>query len=239
VFSDVSRLISEGHRWYCVVVLWHPLIMFPGLRFSNANPTGLARRFDPKVRLLSALARGGFTVYMVNRPPGLGAGTSMADIAADHARALEAEFERPVDILGISTGGSVALQLAADHPGILRRLVVVAWAYRLGQTGREVQRHTADFAARGQHRRALQASAPILVQSSLGQRLVGSLLWLAAPLAVGRGWDPSDVIATIKAEDAFDLGNRLGEITAPTLVIGAERDRAYSRDLLRVDPPRQ
>ncbi len=77
-----------------------PLIMFPGLRFSNANPTGLRRRFDPEVRLLSPLVRSGFTVYAVNRRPSLGAGTTMADLAAGHARALEAEFGRPVDILG-------------------------------------------------------------------------------------------------------------------------------------------
>jgi pimeloyl-ACP methyl ester carboxylesterase len=157
----------------------------------------------------------------------------MADLAADHARAFEAEFGRPVGILGISTGGSVALQLTADHPDILRRLVIAASAYRLGQIGREVQRRTADFAARGQHRRAFKAGVPTLVESALGQRLVGGLLWLAAPLALGRGWDPSDMIATIDAEDAFNLGNRLGEITAPTLVIGGERDRAYSRELFQ------
>ena len=131
----------------------------------------------------------------------------------------------------MSTGGSVALQLAADHPGLVSRLVVAGSAYRLGPIGREVQRRMADFAARGRHRRALQASVPILVESPLGQRLVGGLLWLAAPLAVGRGWDPSDLIATIEAEDAFDLKDRLGEIRAPTLVIGGERDRAYSREL--------
>lgn len=181
------------------------------------------------MRLLSALARGGFAVYAVNRPPGLKVGTTMADLAADHARALEAGFGKPVNVLGMSTGGSAALQLAADHPELVSRLVVAGSAYRLGPTGRQVQRHMADFAAGGQHRCALQASVPTLVESPLGQRLVGGLLWLAAPLALGRGWDPSDMVATIEAEDAFDLADRLGEISAPTLVIGG--DRAYSREL--------
>lgn len=95
-----------------------PLVLFPGLRFSNANPTGLRRHFDPDVRLLSALARGGFTVYAVNRRPGLKVGTTMADLATNHARALKAGFGMPVDILGTSTGGSVASQLAADYPGV-------------------------------------------------------------------------------------------------------------------------
>jgi pimeloyl-ACP methyl ester carboxylesterase len=207
-----------------------PLVVFRGLGLTNANPTGLQRRFE--VRILTPLARRGFTIYAVNRRPGLGVGvTTMADLATDHARALEAEFGGPVDILGISTGGSVALQLAADYPDLPRRLVVAGSAYRLGPVGRRVQRSVGQFAAVGAHRSALRALAPALVGSPLGQRLVGGLLWLAAPLMVGRAWDPSDMVATIEAEDAFDLGDRLAEISAPTLVIGADGDRFYSPEL--------
>jgi pimeloyl-ACP methyl ester carboxylesterase len=57
-------------------------------------------------------------------------------------------------------------------------------------------------------------------------------MWLAAPLGgMGPDWDPSDMIATVEAEDAFDASDRLGEIRAPTLVIGGERDPCYPRAL--------
>jgi pimeloyl-ACP methyl ester carboxylesterase len=46
-----------------------------------------------------------------------------------------------------------------------------------------------------------------------------------------RDWNPSDMITTIMAEDSFDLGGRLGEITAPTLVVGGGRDRFYPPQL--------
>lgn len=39
------------------------------------------------------------------------------------------------------------------------------------------------------------------------------------------------MIATIEAEDAFDVGERLGEIRAPTLVVGGGRDRFYPPEL--------
>jgi pimeloyl-ACP methyl ester carboxylesterase len=41
------------------------------------------------------------------------------------------------------------------------------------------------------------------------------------------------MIATIEAEDDFDLGGRLHEISAPTLIIGGGRDRFYPPGLFR------
>ena len=75
--------------------------------------------------------------------------------------------------------------------------------------------------------------APDITESRLGQRIAGGLLWLAGPLFIRRGWDPSDMISTIRAENAFDIGDRLGEISAPTLVIGGGRDRFYPTELFR------
>jgi homoserine acetyltransferase len=58
-------------------------------------------------------------------------------------------------------------------------------------------------------------------------------LWLVGPLFIRREWDLSDMIATIEAEDAFDVGVRLGEISAPTLVIGRGLDRFYPPEHFR------
>jgi pimeloyl-ACP methyl ester carboxylesterase len=104
----------------------------------------------------------------------------------------------------------------------------------LGPVAREAERRSAQFAARGEHRHSLAAMAPVFVASPLAQRLVGGMYWLTAPLTgMGRNWDPSDMIATIEAEVAFDMGDWLGEILAPTLVICGERDRAYTPKLFR------
>lgn len=230
---EVREGIFTGGLPYIAFGEGPPLVVLPGLGMSNTNPAVLQRRWEVRRGFFSPLARGGFTVYEVNRRPGLEVGTTMADLASDHARALEAGFGEPVDVLGVSTGGSVALQLAADHPVRVSRLVVAGSAYRLGPVGKRVQRNVADLAARGQRRRALRAFAPILAGSPFGQRLLGGLMWLTAPLATGRNWDPSDMIATIRAEDAFDFGDRLGEISAPTLVIGGDRDPTYSPELFR------
>jgi pimeloyl-ACP methyl ester carboxylesterase len=63
-----------------------------------------------------------------------------------------------------------------------------------------------------------------------------------AYVARGMGWvmrgtftadDPSDMLITIAAEDAFDAEPRLGRVQAPTLVLGGSADKFYSADLFR------
>ena len=207
-----------------------PLVVFPSGGMSNANPVGVQRWVE--VRLLAPLARA-FTVYRVSRRVGLERGTTMTQLVNDYARALEDEFGGPVDVLGISTGGRIALQFAADWPGLVRRLVVASAAHRLSEHGREFQRSIAELDAACDRRRIFQAMAPDIVDSRLGRGIAEGLLWLAGPLFIKRDWDPSDMIATIMAEDAFDLGGRLGEISAPTLVVGGGRDPFHPPELFR------
>jgi pimeloyl-ACP methyl ester carboxylesterase len=229
---EVREGTMKGGLPYISVGEGAPLVVFVAGGPTNANPTGWQRRYE--VRWLAPLARGGFTVYRVNRKIGLKRGLTMADLADDYALALEDEFANPVDVLGVSTGGMIAQQFAVDHPDLVRRLVLGGAAYRLGPLGREAERRSAQFASRNQYRRSLAAMAPVFVASPLAQKLLGAMYWLTAPLAgMGRSWDPTDMIATIEAEVAFDIGERLGEISAPTLVICGERDRAFSPELFR------
>ena len=163
---EVRDGVLEGGLPYLAIGDGPPLVVFPGGAPSHANPTGLQRRLA--ARFLSSLARG-FTVYNVNWKVGLEPGATMADIAADYAGALGTAFGGPVDVLGISTGGSVAQQFAVDHPRLLRRLVLAGTAHRLGLVAREAQRRSGEFAADGDYRRSLAAAAPTIARSKTGR----------------------------------------------------------------------
>jgi pimeloyl-ACP methyl ester carboxylesterase len=45
--------------------------------------------------------------------------------------------------------------------------------------------------------------------------------------------DPTDLLTTLDAEDAFDVAADLPRVTAPTLVIGGGNDYFYSPELFR------
>ncbi|MFQ6392490.1 alpha/beta fold hydrolase [Nocardia sp. KC 131] len=223
---DVTEGTLEHGLPYLALGSGRPLVFLRWFTPDHANPRGWLR--DSEIRTLTPLAARR-RVYAVNRAPGMAEGTTMADIAAQHAKALRAEFGGPVDVLGVSSGGSLALQLAVDHPEAVRRLVIASSGYRLEDHAREAQLRYAIAAADGQ--RALHHMAPVAASSPILGRLTVAAMWLIDPLA--RPKNPADALAFILAEDAFDLTGRLAEISAPTLVIGGDRDSAYGTATFR------
>lgn len=205
-----------------------PIVVFPGLTGDNADPSGRDRRTN--LRPFMPLARM-FTLYLINRRPGIKAGATLRDIADDYAEAIDRQFRGPVDVIGVSTGGSIAQLFAADHPNLARRLVLVCSAHRLSAYGRRVQRRLAALTEAGQPRRAWAATGPALAATAGGGRLFVVLMWLFGNRM--NPPDPTDLLATIDAEDGFDALPDLSRITAPTLVVAGERDRFYSPELFR------
>jgi pimeloyl-ACP methyl ester carboxylesterase len=225
-----GQSVREGALYgglpYLAVGQGPPLVVFSGLSAEHANPTGLARRFE--LQTLKPMARH-FTVYAVNRKPGLPAGSTIQDLAGHYAEAIAREFPDPVCVEGISTGGSIAQQFAIDHPQLVRRLVLAATACRLLPHGREVQRRFAELTTEGRPRRAYAALGPTLAATAIGGRAFAALMWLFG--ASQRAEDPSDMLVTVAAEDTFDASSQLHRITAPTLLVAGGRDRFYSPEL--------
>ncbi|MFC9996536.1 alpha/beta fold hydrolase [Nocardia sp. NPDC127526] len=197
-----------------------PLVFLRWFTPDFANPTGWMR--DSELKTLRPFAER-FRVYAVNRAPGTSAGTTMADVAAQHADALHAEFGEPVDVIGVSSGGSIALQLAADRPEAVRKLVTVSSGYRLEPHARAAQLNYAEAVAAG--RRGLHHGAAITIKNPAFARLAAPLMWLVDPFV--RPKDPAAMLNFIRAEDGFDLTDRLSEITMPTLVLGGDSDACY------------
>jgi pimeloyl-ACP methyl ester carboxylesterase len=166
-------------------------------------------------------------LVVFNRRAGLPAGMTVAELAGEHADALRDAFGAPVDLIGTSTGGSIAAQLSADHGEQVARLVLISAACRLGPTGRALQAQVAESIRNGQHRRAAAIAAAGLVPPWRGKRAAAVAGWLLATRLVPNPEDWADMATTIEAEDGFDLAACPTPIGAPTLIIAGRDDRFY------------
>jgi pimeloyl-ACP methyl ester carboxylesterase len=228
--AEVREGTFSGGLPYLALGSGEPLVYLSGFTLDHRNPKpGLERTLA--LRTLTPLARAGFEVYFTNRWPGMAADTTFADIAERHAEAIRHYFGAPVDVLGASTGGSVALQLIADRPDVVRRAVIASAAYALGPVGKEQQLKLLQaIEETGQY----PAHAVLDVLSGkIRSRWLRALLTPVAFLAAKRITikNPADTIAMLRAEDAFDVRDGLADIQTETLVICGAQDPFWTIEM--------
>ncbi|HYO89571.1 MAG TPA: alpha/beta hydrolase [Candidatus Limnocylindrales bacterium] len=178
-----------------------------------------------------------YTIFLVTRKPGLPTGYTMRDMAADFAVLIRDTFGEPVDVTGISTGGSIALHLAADHPDVVRRLVIHSSAHTLSASAKALQLRVAALAQQGDWFGSYATLIrPVMPQGRLAGLFANPLSRLAALLLLamaGQPKSPNDLVVTVEAEDHHAFRTRLGEIVAPTLVVAGDCDPFYTEALFR------
>lgn len=210
-----------------------PLVIFQGLWVENKPPSPLAARFTG-YRFLEE----DYTTYLVIRKPELPSGYSMHDMSEDYAAMIREEFAGPVDVIGASTGGSIAQHFAADHPDLVRRLVLHSTAHSLSEAGRAVEWRIGELARQCHWRKVYTTMLGLILPPSGITRNIGRLaVWIGGymlaliPSMVPQ--NPSDLVITIEAEDRHHFKDRLSEITTPTLVVAGAKDPYYSVTLFR------
>ena len=205
-----------------------PLVVLAGLSPTTGAMSGRGLRITIGPLADLATAR---RLIVLNRRPGLPRGMTMAELAAEHAEAITTGLGAPVDMVGMSTGGSIAQQLAADHPHVVRRLVLLSTACRLGATGRRLQRQVAARVRAGASRQALAVLAGGLIPPRRGRIPAALLASVLGPLLIRDAQGLDDMATTIEAEDEFDLARCRAPIHAPTLIVAGADDRFYSPEL--------
>jgi pimeloyl-ACP methyl ester carboxylesterase len=207
-----------------------PLVYLAGWTANHRVPKpGLERRLT--LRTVTPLANAGFEVYFTNRRPGMTDPTSWAELAAQHADALATRFGRPVHVIGHSSGGSLLLQILADRPEVVDRAVVACAAYRLGPVAKRSQLLLLEGLERTG--RFTGEAMVDLIEGMVRHRWIRVALSPALRLAARAVTveNPTDAIATLRAEDGFDVRDRLDSIPNETLVICGARDHFWTLDM--------
>jgi len=166
-----------------------------------------------------------YVVYVLGRKSELPEGYTTRDMAEDYAAVIRDEFDGgPLDVMGMSYGGLIAQHLAADHPELIRRLVIAMSCYRFSDEGNELDMRYAQLLSEGKKRAALKCLYPILDGGRIKKSILKFFMGYVGPLLWSTPEHPSDLLVEGKAEMAHDTKNRLAEIRAPTLVIGGDKD---------------
>lgn len=150
---------------------------------------------------------------------------NIASMAADVANLLQSLQVGPAHVVGISMGGTHALQLALDYSNLVDKLVLVNTFARLQPDRlsgwfyfalRFVLAHTVGLTS--QARRVAHHLFPGSDQQELRRFIIDQIAQA----------DPRGYRAAMRALAFFDVRLRLKEIITPTLVITAENDRSIS-----------
>jgi 3-oxoadipate enol-lactonase len=153
---------------------------------------------------------------------------TVADLADDVLHMLHREGVGRFSYAGVSIGGAIGEQLAITAPDRIERLALLATAAQFADAP--------SYAARAE--RVRREGTEFLVPSRTG-------LWFTPEwaekqpaqaerlLAMLRSTPPEGYAACCDAIAAFDVRDRLGEITAPTLVVAGAEDPACTGELMR------
>ncbi len=157
-------------------------------------------------------------------------GTTLASTAAGLARHLAPEGGD--DLLGYSLGGRVALQLALDHPGRVRRLVLISSGPGIADAVERAKRRRRDerlaqmleedgispFTSWWESTPALKPARPL---SRVVDESLRSLRLNQDPLCL------AGVLRHLSHGTMEDLAPRLASLTIPVLLIAGDSDVAY------------
>jgi pimeloyl-ACP methyl ester carboxylesterase len=205
-----------------------PLVFLRGLPAVPHAPHGI----DAFTERLSLRGTDGHRVYALGRPDTLAGAVTMPEIADLYAKTLRRRFGAPVPMVATSTGASIALQLAVDHPELVSALVIVSGAGRLGDEGRLLQRRYADQVEAGDRRADAELALATLDFLGAGPMLRAVAPFLTPPEDVGT------LVPLVRAEDGFDIVDRADRITAPTLFHSGDHDAFYPQEVVRATADR-
>ncbi len=149
---------------------------------------------------------------------------TLMQLAADLASLMKSIGVGSADVAGFSLGGTIAMRMAIDHPGLVQRLVLVATSSRVGRTAADWYRRRVEMVEQEDPElRATLDRDTADVYAQAPAELDDGLLIRRQSTADPRGY--GNACAAMAALNPAPLDPELPGISAPTLIVASELDR--------------
>lgn len=202
--STISYSVSAGTN--------PPVVILHGLAGSSREFIPTARALSPRRVILIDQRGHGFSTRMP-------ADTSRAAFVNDVIRVIEAESSQPVDLVGQSMGAHTAMLVAAAHPALVQKLVLLE--------GNEGSGSAEEHAALGAYFRSWEVPFPnrAIAKESLGDGPLAQA-WVADLEEREDGLYPrfdADVMVRTICEVAVPRWAEWESVSAHTIAVYADR----------------
>lgn len=197
-----------------------PFLILPGLSVTDvlASSEAVAEAYDCFTE--------DYTVYLFARKRQIPQGYTVFDMADDLATAFRALGIADADVFGASQGGMAALALAIRYPELIRRAVIGSSQARPNPTGRAVLGGWSALARARQCRELNRGFFTSIYSKAFYEQNRAVFEQLEGTVYSAADLDTFAILSDAAA--SFDCFDRLGEIRAPLLVLGAEDDRVLT-----------
>lgn len=155
------------------------------------------------------------------------AGNTLSALLADITTIVR-ELGAPLQVVGVSYGGVLALQVAAQHPSLVSDLVLLASAHDFSAAGKLRLERQIDRAAQGDLVALVEGFAGVFRRPWFNWLLRLRLRVRSARLAAGLN-DPATIVRGLSAilDPRLADTTQLARVTARTLVLGGSRDQFF------------
>ena len=206
------------------------LLNIEALSFTNEPPSGfMLKQFMKSAKEFSK----DYTVYLVGRKQNLPENYSFDKMAYDYAEMIRKEFKKPVNVIGASTGGQIAQFLAANHPDVVKRLVIISASYKVSEKGAEIEKRAAEYFKQEKYGKALAAILDLIISSKITGVFLKFFTRLLGKRFIGKINYPNDFLNEVRGDVEMNFKDRLKDIRAPTLVLSGKLDIEYTPELVR------
>ena len=168
-----------------------------------------------------------FKITMISRKQNLEENADTLSMAEDQARAMKALGIEKADVVGVSLGGMIAQHLAADHPELVDKLVLVVTVPKSNEMISMNVKRWMKYASEGKYKKLMidinEKAHPdkYLARVKCTYPMLGMM---------ARKMDKDRFYIQAGACMTHDAMDKLRAIEAPTLILGGEEDQTLGME---------